>query len=216
MQQVAPGAQDMTHKQYRYKDRVDEIQRAKNRTKSRVRSKVEYVFGVMKLKFGFVKVRYRGLKKIRQPVVRYLRLGQPVLGTQEAVALSGVVSFHDTRLTERGSPEGSKTAPAQRIGQSSFRHYANCQLKAIMGHQPATSYKYTTLGHLSRVPPATQTPTGITQAFDRFWSRRRKHLIGTGGMYRQVPMSGMLPQRHTLKLPLRIPADSFSSLLPLE
>ena len=53
----------MTQKQYRYKDRVDEIQRAKNRTKSRVRSKVEHVFGVMKLKFGFGKVRYRGLKK---------------------------------------------------------------------------------------------------------------------------------------------------------
>ena len=53
----------MTHKQYRYKNRVDEIQRAKNRTKSRVRSKVEHVFAVMKLKFGFVKVRYRGLKK---------------------------------------------------------------------------------------------------------------------------------------------------------
>ena len=53
----------MTHKQYRYKERVDDIQRAKNRTKSRVRSKVEHVFGVMKLKFGFVKVRYRGLEK---------------------------------------------------------------------------------------------------------------------------------------------------------
>jgi len=53
----------MTHKQYRYKDCVDEVQRAKNRTKSRVRSKVEHVFGVMKLKFGFVKVRYRGLKR---------------------------------------------------------------------------------------------------------------------------------------------------------
>ena len=63
MQEVAPAAQDMTHKQYRYKNRVDEIQRAKNRAKSRVRSKVEHVFGVMKLKFGFVKVRYRGLKK---------------------------------------------------------------------------------------------------------------------------------------------------------
>ena len=28
-----------------------------------MRSKVEHVFGVMKLKFGFVKVRYRGLAK---------------------------------------------------------------------------------------------------------------------------------------------------------
>ena len=31
--------------------------------KSKVRAKVEHVFGVLKLKFGFVKVRYRGLKK---------------------------------------------------------------------------------------------------------------------------------------------------------
>ena len=42
---------------------IDEVERAKNRTKSTVRSKVEHVFGVMKLKFGFVKLRYRGLKK---------------------------------------------------------------------------------------------------------------------------------------------------------
>jgi transposase, IS5 family len=42
---------------------VDELERAKNQTKSRMRSKVEHVFGVMKLKFGFVKVRYRGLVK---------------------------------------------------------------------------------------------------------------------------------------------------------
>src|SRR2546425_10248798 len=42
---------------------IDEVERAKNRTKSTVRSKVEHVFAVMKLKFGFVKLRYRGLKK---------------------------------------------------------------------------------------------------------------------------------------------------------
>jgi transposase, IS5 family len=59
----APHAQDWTHRRYRYKDRVDELERAKNRVKSKVRSKVEHVFGVMKLKFGFVKVRYRGLAK---------------------------------------------------------------------------------------------------------------------------------------------------------
>ena len=60
---VAPRAQDHTHRRCRYKDRVDEAVRAKNRTKSRVRSKVEHVFGTLKLKFGFTKVRYRGLKK---------------------------------------------------------------------------------------------------------------------------------------------------------
>ena len=64
---------DCTQRRYRYKNQVDEVERAKNRTKSLeehglggemlVRSKVEHVFGVMKLKFGFAKVRYRGLAK---------------------------------------------------------------------------------------------------------------------------------------------------------
>ncbi len=61
--QCAPRARDCTQRRCRYKDGVDEAERAKNRTKSRVRSKVEHVFGVLKLKFGFTKVRYRGLKK---------------------------------------------------------------------------------------------------------------------------------------------------------
>ena len=43
--------------------KLPKAERAKNRTKSRVRSKVEHVFAVMKLKFGFVKLRYRGLQK---------------------------------------------------------------------------------------------------------------------------------------------------------
>jgi IS5 family transposase len=42
---------------------VDEVVWAKNRSKSKVRAKVEHVFPGMKLKLGFVKVRYRGLKK---------------------------------------------------------------------------------------------------------------------------------------------------------
>ena len=63
IRECAPQAQDCTHRRYRYKNRVDEVEREKNRTKSTVRSKVEHVFGVMKLKFGFVKLRYRGLKK---------------------------------------------------------------------------------------------------------------------------------------------------------
>lgn len=34
-----------------------------NRLKSKIRSRVEHVFGVMKLRFAFTKVRYRGLAK---------------------------------------------------------------------------------------------------------------------------------------------------------
>ena len=60
----APRAQDYTQRRCRYQGQiVDEVAWAKNRTKSKVRAKVEHVFQVMKLKFGFVKVRYRGLKK---------------------------------------------------------------------------------------------------------------------------------------------------------
>jgi len=63
----APRARDYTQRRCRYKNRIaDEVAWAKNRTKSRVRAKVEHVFQVMKLKFGFVKVRYRGLKKNAQ------------------------------------------------------------------------------------------------------------------------------------------------------
>ena len=62
--ECAPRAQDYTQRRCRYQGQiVDEVAWAKNRTKSKVRSKVEHVFQVMKLIFGFVKVRYRGLKK---------------------------------------------------------------------------------------------------------------------------------------------------------
>ena len=60
----APRAQDYTQWRCRYKGEImDEVEWARNRTKSKVRAKVEHVFQVLKLQFGFVKVRYRGLKK---------------------------------------------------------------------------------------------------------------------------------------------------------
>ena len=62
IRECAPQAQHCTHRRYCYKERIDEAEGAKNRTTS-VRSKVEHVFAVMKLKFGFVKLRYRGPKK---------------------------------------------------------------------------------------------------------------------------------------------------------
>ncbi len=42
---------------------VDLVERAKNRTKSKVRAKVEHSIGVVKRVFGCAKVRYRGLAK---------------------------------------------------------------------------------------------------------------------------------------------------------
>lgn len=59
----APKATDFTNRRYRYKSGVDELQRAKNKTKSRVRAKVEHPFLIIKRIFGFVKTRYKGLAK---------------------------------------------------------------------------------------------------------------------------------------------------------
>jgi transposase, IS5 family len=59
----APAAKDFTNRRTRRRGVVDEIERAKNRTKSRVRAKVEHTIGIIKRVFGFARVRYRGLAK---------------------------------------------------------------------------------------------------------------------------------------------------------
>ena len=86
IREAAPMAQDMTNKRYRYKDRIDEVQRAKNRNKSRVRSKVEHVFAVIKLKFGYVKVRYRGIKKNANQVFALCALSNLFLCARDCCA----------------------------------------------------------------------------------------------------------------------------------
>ncbi len=59
----APRAQDFTNRRYRHRGQIDEVERGKNRTKAKVRAKVEHAIGVIKRVFGFAKVRYRGLAK---------------------------------------------------------------------------------------------------------------------------------------------------------
>ena len=60
---TAPLAQDRTCRRTRYKNYVDELQKARNKTKSRVRAKVEHPFRILKRVFGFDKTRYRGIAK---------------------------------------------------------------------------------------------------------------------------------------------------------
>ena len=59
----APKARDFTNRRYRHRGVIDEAVKAKNRTKSKVRAKVEHSIGVIKRVFGFAKLRYRGLDK---------------------------------------------------------------------------------------------------------------------------------------------------------
>jgi IS5 family transposase len=63
IRQAAPRAQDFTNQQGRSGHPLTARQRQINRTKSKVRAKVEHAFGVIKRVFGFGKVRYRGLVK---------------------------------------------------------------------------------------------------------------------------------------------------------
>jgi IS5 family transposase len=57
--EAASKAQDMTNRRVKTKQGVDEEQKRKNRTKSRVRAKVEWPFRIL----NYTKVRYRGIVK---------------------------------------------------------------------------------------------------------------------------------------------------------
>jgi IS5 family transposase len=59
----AQHARDFTQKRATANHPLSEQQRSRNRTKSKVRAKVEHCFFVIKRLFGFNKVRYRGLAK---------------------------------------------------------------------------------------------------------------------------------------------------------
>lgn len=59
----APDAKDFTNRKGRRNQPLSEEEKSKNRTKSKIRAKVEHPFLVLKQIFGFNKVRYRGLDK---------------------------------------------------------------------------------------------------------------------------------------------------------
>lgn len=59
----APAAKDKTNQRVKGNGVLADLERIANRIKSKVRSRVEHVFAVVKRQFGFAKVRYRGLAK---------------------------------------------------------------------------------------------------------------------------------------------------------
>lgn len=64
---------------------ADETKRAKNRSKSRIRARVEHVFAVVKRLWGFAKVRYRGLTKNACRAFTALALANIYLARQRLV-----------------------------------------------------------------------------------------------------------------------------------
>ena len=87
IRKAAPQAQDMTSRRTRYGKIVDELQRRKNRTKAKIRAKVEHPFRILKRVFGLVKVRFRGLKKNHDHLCAAFALVNLYLHRKRLVAL---------------------------------------------------------------------------------------------------------------------------------
>jgi IS5 family transposase len=59
----APKAENRINRLWKTRLKVHLDRKEENRIKSKTRSRVEHIFALMKLKFGFVKVRFRGMAK---------------------------------------------------------------------------------------------------------------------------------------------------------
>jgi IS5 family transposase len=82
----APHAKDFTNQRTRRNGVVNEVLKGKNRNKSRIRARVEHVFGVVKRLWGFGKVRYRGLQKNATRAFTALALVNIYLSRQSLMA----------------------------------------------------------------------------------------------------------------------------------
>jgi len=94
----------MTNRRVKIKQGVDEDEKRKNRTKSRVRAKVEWPFRILKRVFGYTKVRYRGILKNHHWHLRP-RPGQSLPAPQAVVPQGRSVSGDrktDSRDAKRG------------------------------------------------------------------------------------------------------------------
>lgn len=83
---AAPQAKDFTNQRTRRNGVVNEALKAKNRNKSKIRSRVEHVFAVIKRLWGFGKVRYRGLQKNATRAFTALALANIYLCRQRLMA----------------------------------------------------------------------------------------------------------------------------------
>ena len=85
----APQAPDFTQRKAHHYQPLSDIERMRNRTKSRVRAKVEHPFLVLKRVFGFAKVRYRGLAKNANRLFVACALVNLFMARKHLLAVSG-------------------------------------------------------------------------------------------------------------------------------
>jgi transposase, IS5 family len=82
----APEAKDFTHKRGRRNHPLTEKERQTNRNKSKIRPRVEHVFGIIKHQFGYRKVRYKGLAKNAQAIFIKCALANIVMTRRHLMA----------------------------------------------------------------------------------------------------------------------------------
>jgi IS5 family transposase len=114
---------------------VDEIERAKNRTKSKVRSKVEHSIGVIKRVFGFAKVRYRGLDKNANRLFVTCALANLFLARGHLLRWQGAWRAQNPAMhpcqtdkrkaTRRAAPTSFQTKTAARVASLSRATYSD-------------------------------------------------------------------------------------------
>ena len=85
----APKAQDFTHEKATRAHPLTDDQKARNKTKSKVRAKGEHPFLVIKRLFGFAKIRYRGLMKNAHRLFVTCALANLFLVRRRLLRLSG-------------------------------------------------------------------------------------------------------------------------------
>jgi len=110
IRQLARKAQDFTNRRYRHAASWMRVERTKNRTKSKVRARVEHSIGIIKRVFGLCQGALPRAEEKRPPPARDLRISQPVRGAPASAALRQGVDYPQCVSTHINN----RTLPRQR------------------------------------------------------------------------------------------------------
>lgn len=83
----AKHVKDFTHKRGRRNHALTQTERKSNRYKSKIRPRVEHLFGVIKHQFGYRKVRYKGLAKNAQAFITKCALANICMAKRHLMVL---------------------------------------------------------------------------------------------------------------------------------
>ena len=110
IRQHAPKAQDFTNRRYRHAASWMRVERTKNRTKSKVRARVEHSIGIIKRVFGLCQGALPRAEEKHPPPAPDLSISQPVRGAPSSAALRQGLDYPQCVSTHINN----RTLPRQR------------------------------------------------------------------------------------------------------